>query len=101
MKTLKLKITLLALFAFIASHAQTATPVITEKQIQQNKEIRGGIKSGELNKREARRLKARERKLQREKRHAKSDGVVTRKEKAKLNRELRRTERSAKKQKIY
>ena len=101
MKTLKFKITFIALFAFMASQAQTATPVITEKQIEQHKEIQKGVRSGELNKREARRLKARERKIQRDKKHMKADGVVTRKERVKLKRELKRTERATKRQKIY
>ena len=60
MKTLKIKLTILALLAFIASHAQNATPAPNDKPVQQNKEIQNGKTAGEINRREARRQKAKE-----------------------------------------
>lgn len=57
--------------------AQDKTPVVTERQENQQKRIAAGVENGSLNKREARRLRAQERDLQREKQAAKADGVVT------------------------
>jgi hypothetical protein len=78
----------------MAALAQTATPGVTEKQINQKERIKEGVKSGELTRAEARRLRAREAKIQHDKKVAKSDGVVTREERAKLHREQRRTSRA-------
>ena len=57
------------------------------------------MKSGELTKREATKLEAREAKIQRDKMKAKSDGVVTNKERAKLHREEDRASKAIYKQK--
>lgn len=67
--------------------AQTATPNITKRQMRQQVRIREGVKTGELTPREAQHLEAREHKIQVDKRDAKSDGVVTPQERAKLRRE--------------
>ena len=87
------------LFAGSVSFAQTATPRVTKRQIHQQQRIRQGVKSGELTKPEARRLEVREAKIQRDKKAAKSDGVVTRGERAKLNREQNRASRRIYRQK--
>jgi hypothetical protein len=83
----------------IAALAQTATPGVTERQINQQQRIKEGVKSGELNKRETRRLEMREAKIQHDKKVAKSDGVVTPEERAKLQREENRTSRAIHRQK--
>jgi hypothetical protein len=83
----------------IAAIAQTATPGVTERQINQRERIKEGQKSGELTKPEARHLKAREAKIQHDKKVAKSDGVVTPEEKAKLQREENRSSRAIYRQK--
>ncbi len=70
--------------------AQTATPKVAKKQANQHARINEGVKSGELTKKEAAALRAREEKLQRDKKIAKSDGKVTPAERAKLNREANR-----------
>lgn len=57
--------------------AQDKTPIVTERQENQKQRIASGVENGSLNKREARRLRAQERGLQREKQVAKADGVVT------------------------
>ena len=87
--------------AFIASHAQNATPALNDKPVQQNKEIQNGKTSVEVNRREARRQKAKERKLQREKKRLNKHAGLPRKERVKLNRDAKRTDREMKKQKIY
>ena len=79
--------------------AQTATPGVTERQVNQQERIKEGVKSGELNKRETRRLEMREAKIQHDKKVAKSDGVVTSGERAKLQREENRTSRAIYRQK--
>lgn len=69
------------------------TPVVTKRQHHQQARIRRGVRSGELTRAETRRLERGEAKIQRDKMKAKSDGVVTPKERAKLNREENRESR--------
>src|SRR5258708_4801934 len=78
----------------IAASAQTATPGVTERQINQQERIKQGEKSGELTPKETRRLEAREAKIQHDKKVAKSDGTVTPAERAKLQREENRSSRA-------
>ena len=81
-----------------AGFAQT-TPVVKERQENQQKRIAGGVKSGELTAKETRHLEAREVKIQHDKRAAKSDGVVTARERVKLHREQNRASRAIYRQK--
>ncbi len=94
MKTKIMVILPAALFFAFVTNAQTATPEITKRQVNQQERIREGKKSGELTKKEAAKLEVREAKIQHDKKVAKSDGVVTPAEKAKLNREENRTSRA-------
>jgi hypothetical protein len=55
----------------------TKTPVINDRQKNQRARIRQGVKSGELTKGEARKLRSEEKTIQAEKKIAKSDGKVT------------------------
>ena len=79
--------------------AQTATPVTTERQVNQQERIQQGAASGALTPRETRRLEARQAKVANDKREAKADGVVTPAEKRKLNREQNRNSRAIRRQK--
>jgi len=92
---------LLLAFVTIAStgFAQTKTPVVKERQENQQKRIAAGVKDGELTPKETEHLEAREVKIQADKKAAKSDGVVTRQERAKLHREQNRTSRAIYRQK--
>ena len=81
------------------SFAQTRTPRINHRQANQQRRIAQGVKSGELNRPETARLESREAKIQNDKKEAKSDGVVTPKERAKLRREENRTSRAIHRQK--
>jgi uncharacterized membrane protein YebE (DUF533 family) len=85
-------------FAASAS-AQTATPNIDKRQANQEKRIEQGVKSGELTPKEASRLENREAKLQADKEKAKADGVVTKKERAKLQHEANRDSKAIYRQK--
>ncbi|SEN57019.1 hypothetical protein SAMN04488505_11199 [Chitinophaga rupis] len=81
------------------SNAQTATPRVTQRQVNQQKRIAGGVKSGELTARETKHLETREAKLQQNKKEAKADGVVTGQERRQLKREENRNSRAIKRQK--
>ena len=91
MKYSRIIITLLAAALMSGTmFAQVATPKINERQIEQQKRIRQGVRSGQLTRKEARHLEAREAKIQHEKMMAKADGKVTKAERAKLTREQNR-----------
>jgi len=87
-----------ALFGSVA-FAQTATPKVTKRQHHQQQRIKEGIKSGEVTKGEAARLEAQQGKIAVDKAKAKSDGVVTAKERAKLQREQNRASKNIYKKK--
>ena len=63
-----------------SSFAQIKTPNINRKQIKQHVRIHKGIQSGKITKKEARFLTKQQRKIQRAKLIAKTDGIVTRAE---------------------
>lgn len=79
--------------------AQTRTPHIRHRQVNQQKRIGQGVSDGQLTPREAEHLEAREAKIQHDKREAKADGKVTAAERRKLNREENRTSRAIYRQK--
>jgi len=79
--------------------AQTGTPGINERQENQKARIEQGVKSGELTRREAGKLRAEQRAIRAEKRLAKADGVVTPAERAKIRRDQRRASRDIYRQK--
>ncbi|MDB5808869.1 MAG: hypothetical protein JWN94_991 [Betaproteobacteria bacterium] len=82
-----------------SAFAQTATPNIDKRQANQERRIDQGVKSGELTTKEANRLEKREAKLQSDKEKAKADGVVTKKERAKLQHEANRDSKAIYRQK--
>ena len=82
-----------------SAFAQTATPGIDKRQANQEKRIDQGVKSGELNKKEAARLEKRQDKLQKNKEKAQADGVVTKKERAQLQNEADRNSKAIARQK--
>ncbi len=64
--------------------AQAETPVIDQRQMNQEQRIDQGIASGQLNQREANRLDRQQDRIDRMENRAKADGVVTDKERARL-----------------
>jgi opacity protein-like surface antigen len=64
--------------------AQADTPVIDQRQANQEKRIDQGIASGQLTQREANRLEREQNRINRMEERAKADGVVTDKERARL-----------------
>jgi len=64
-----------------------ATPGLNQREHHQAQRIRQGVKSGELTRPETRRLVRGEARLHRNEARARSDGVVTRRERARLQHE--------------
>ncbi len=62
----------------------TSTPRIDQRQENQQKRIDQGVKSGELNEKEARRLEKGQAKVQKMENKAMADGTMTNKEKARI-----------------
>ena len=86
---------LIAALAFTSvAEAQTHTPVINQRQHNQNRRINRGVRSGELTRNEARHLRTDERHINRDKRMAKANGHVSRTERRHLRREENRTSRA-------
>ncbi len=71
----------------------TKTPVVTKRQMNQQRRIRQGVKSGELTKGETRKLETDEAKIRAEKKMAKADGNVTPAERKKLRRDENKASR--------
>jgi hypothetical protein len=76
-----------------------ATPEITKTQVNQQERIEQGRESGELTKREARKLEREQARIQYDKKAAKADGVVTPQEKRKIKREQNKASRKIYRQK--
>jgi hypothetical protein len=75
-----------AMAAVLAGEASASvTPRIDRREVRQHQRIRQGVRSGELTRPEAMRLRAGERHIGRMECRAKSDGVVTMRERRRLN----------------
>ena len=74
--------------------AQTATPVVTERQQSQNARINQGVASGQLTRNETAKLRAQQRAIKAEKKAFKADGKVTAAERAKLRADQNRASRN-------
>jgi hypothetical protein len=83
MKQMLLAVSALVLMAGIP-YAQAETPVIDERQTNQEQRIDQGIVSGQLNEREANRLNKQQEHVNKMEDRAKSDGVMTKKERARI-----------------
>ncbi len=78
---------LISVSGVLATTASASTPVLDQRQQSQAQRIRQGVRSGELTRPETRRLARGQRELRQDERMAKSDGVVTARERARLDRE--------------
>ena len=65
-------------------YAQAETPVIDQRQANQEQRIDKGIASGQLNEREANRLNKQQGHIDNMENKAQSDGVMTKKERARI-----------------
>ena len=82
---MKIKLAIIGMFLVgftFTIQAQTTKKKVVKTQLKQQKRIKHGVKNGELTKGETIRLKKQQANIQRTKRKAAADGVVTRKEKA-------------------
>jgi len=82
-KSIKHLLATTALLMF-AGPAFAGTPVLNERQANQKSRIVQGVKSGELTAKETRRLVKGQVQLQKMENRAKKDGVVTKKERVRL-----------------
>ena len=82
-----------------ALFAQDKTPVVNQRQINQQKRIANGVEDGSLTRRETVRLQKQQVGHQRDKRAAKADGVVTTEERQDLRQDSRKLSRRIAKQK--
>ena len=81
-----LKVCLIAGLALLPMGAALAgTPVIDQREQRQEERIDQGVASGELTRREARRLEAQQTHIDRMENRAKADGVVTGRERARIH----------------
>jgi hypothetical protein len=98
MQSMKIKIfggLLIATFALTSiAEAQTRTPVVNQRQRNEQRRINQGIRNGELSKNETRHLLADEKDIRKDKRMAKADGHVTTAERRQLRRDENRTSRA-------
>ncbi len=69
------------------------TPVVSKRQQHQQRVIARGIRAGRLTPREVIHLERTQQRIQRHKKLAGADGVVTRRERIRLQRELNRSQR--------
>lgn len=74
----------IAMAITLPSFAQTATPGIDQRQMNQEQRIDQGIASGQLTQREANRLERGQQRVDNMENRAKSDGVVTARERARI-----------------
>ncbi len=93
MKTMLLSICGLILGFSGMAFAQADTPGIDQRQANQEKRIDQGITSGQLNEREANRLNKQQEHINKIEDKAKADGVVTKGERARIDRAQDRASR--------
>jgi len=93
MKTMVLAIGMVVFGMSGIVFAQAETPGVDRRQANQEQRIDQGIASGQLNEREANRLNAQQEHVNKIEDKAKADGVVTKGERARINRAQDRTSR--------
>lgn len=89
-----LAVVLVSACAAPAFAQNTATPNIDQRQVNQEKRIDNGVKSGQLSAQETRNLDQREARIEADKQAAKADGKVTLAERRHLQREENRASRA-------
>ncbi len=84
MKKMLLAVSAMTLMVSGIVFAQADTPVIDQRQANQDQRIDQGIASGQLNKREANRLNMQQEHVNKIEDRAMSDGVMTKRERARV-----------------
>jgi uncharacterized membrane protein YebE (DUF533 family) len=92
MKTIVLA-SMATLFMTGMAFAQAETPVIDQRQASQEEPIDQGVTSGQLNEHEANRSNKQQKHINKMETRAKSDGVMTKRERAKIGKAQHRASR--------
>lgn len=82
-----------------AAMAQAPTPGLNARQANERARIRQGVASGQLNRPEAARMRARQANIHQEKKAARADGVVTHDERQDIRQDQRQASRAIHRQK--
>ncbi len=99
---MKIKTFLFSLFLIgftVTLSAQTATPGVKKRQVRQGKRVKHGVKNGSLTKGEVYKIGKQQKRINRSKRAAKADGVVTKRERAGLHARQNAASRSIRRKK--
>jgi opacity protein-like surface antigen len=99
MKKLLLAVCAMTLMMSGIVFAQAETPVIDQRQINQDQRIDQGVASGQLNEREANRLNKQQGRIGKMEDRAMSDGVMTKRERARIGAAQNRASRHVARQK--
>lgn len=93
MKKMFAILTVICLTVIISGASLAQTPGVTNRQINQQKRIRQGVRSDELTRGEFRRLEREQNQIRRMKVRARSDGEVSNRERARIHREQNQASR--------
>jgi opacity protein-like surface antigen len=99
MKKLLLAVCAMTLMMSGIVFAQAETPVIDQRQINQDQRIDQGVASGQLNEREANRLNKQQGRIGKMEDRAMSDGIMTKRERARIGAAQNRASRHVARQK--
>ena len=94
MKGMLVAVSAMTLLMTGMAYAQADTPVIDQRQTNQEQRIDKGIESGQLNQREANRLNRQQEHVNKMEDRAKADDVVTNKERARIGAAQNRASRN-------
>ena len=93
MKRMLLAVSAMTLLMTGMAYAEAETPVVDQRQTNQENRIDRGIASGQLTEREATRLNKQQEHISKMEAKAKSDGVVTKRERARIDHAQNRASR--------
>lgn len=93
MKKMVAILSVICLTAVLSAVSLAQTPGVTNRQVNQQKRIGQGVRSGELTRREVRRLEREQNQIRKMKVRARSDGEVTNRERARIHHEQNQSNR--------
>lgn len=93
MKAILATICLSLAFSTVSLAQSNRTPGVNKRQVNQRQRINQGVRSGEITRGEYRRIQNQQQDVRQEKREAKADGVVTRRERAEIHQEQNQSSR--------
>jgi hypothetical protein len=84
MKKILFAVSAMTLLMAGMAFAEAETPVVDQRQMNQEQRIDQGIESGQLNEREGNRMNRQQERINKMEDRAKSDGVMTKRERARI-----------------